>query len=130
MKTFEMKSRPAQAETTMFLDRYSINVTVLNVGVAFPLIFGHELRAQANTHADTDIRAFLFSIKSVSFGIQRGENGQASMKGFSFQVVPRYVRPLLPLVSYVHVCIVSDRTFPETSQGKDMQHEIGWSTLK
>lgn len=90
MRTFELKSNPSQAENLSWLDRYIINVAIMNVGVAFPLSFNQDLRiTQTGAPSEGSVRAFLFSIKSISFGTQRGESGQASMKGFSFQFVSR-----------------------------------------
>ena len=90
MRTFEMKSTPHQGETLSFLDRYTISVAMQNIGVAFPLALSDELRVpQAGGVAGASVRAFLFSIKSINFGTERGETGQASMKNFSFQFVSR-----------------------------------------
>ncbi|KAJ3553006.1 hypothetical protein NM688_g3848 [Phlebia brevispora] len=91
MRTFEVKSSPSQVEHLSWFSRYTINVVVKNIGVAFPLAFDHGLQVPyVGMPAEGAVRAFLFAIKSVSFGTQRGESGQASMKGFSFQFVSRF----------------------------------------
>ena len=101
MRTFEMKSAPAQGDSLAFLDRFSIKVSVSNVGVAFPLALNDQMRVpRIGTPAQGPVRAFLFSIKSISFGAQHGETGQAAMKGFSFQFVSRWVTPnIIPEVA-------------------------------
>ena len=69
---------------------FVIDLSVRNLGVAFPLTHDHDLEMPRTGSQDSStISAFLFSIKSVKFGAQRGETGQAIMKGFSFQFVPR-----------------------------------------
>ena len=93
MRTLELTGstpRGPDGETFSFLDRYTINVRVMNVGVAFPLALDQNLRVpQFGIPPGMPVRAFLFSIKSISFGTQRGETGQASMENFSFQFVSR-----------------------------------------
>ncbi|TFK75375.1 hypothetical protein BDN72DRAFT_832240 [Pluteus cervinus] len=92
LRTFEVRVKDIQAdEDNSWLDDYTVNVSIQNVGVAFPLTLDKELGVLGATRADTDsVRAFLFSIKSIGFSSQRGESGQAVMKDFAFQFVPQF----------------------------------------
>jgi hypothetical protein len=84
-------STPQQSNLS-WLDQYTVDITLANIGVAFPLTLYTDARlAQAGIHADGAVRAFLFSIRSIRFGAKMGESGQACMKGFSFQFVSWYV---------------------------------------
>lgn len=96
LRSLELTTNNPRSESMSWLDKYIINVTLKNIGVAFPLAFDEDFNVpRAGRQGDGSVRAFLFSIKSISFGTHRGETGQASMKGFSFQFVPRYVLPYL-----------------------------------
>lgn len=92
LKTFEVRIRddlPPEEKPSLLAD-YIFNVLVRNVGVAFPLTHDEDLEIPQTGSRDSNaIRAFLFSIKSIEFGTHRGETGQAVMKDFSFQFVPR-----------------------------------------
>jgi hypothetical protein len=92
LQTFEVKMLDEQpAAESMWLHKYHISVSVNNIGVAFPLSFQRDLGiSKSRTIDSTAVRAFLFAIKSIAFGTNRGETGQATMKGFSFQFVSRY----------------------------------------
>jgi hypothetical protein len=46
---------------------------------------------QTGSGDSTAVKAFLFSVKSIKFGTQRGESGEAKMQGLSIQFVSRYV---------------------------------------
>jgi hypothetical protein len=91
LKTFEGGVRDTQMENkSSWLDDYIINVSTRNIGVAFPLTHDQDLELpQTRSRDSTAVRAFLLSIKSIEFGTHRGETGQASMKGLSFQFIPR-----------------------------------------
>lgn len=91
LRSFEIKVKDVEPEDrpTWLID-YIIDLTVENIGVAFPLTLDQGLELpQTGSHDSTPVRAFLFSIRSLVFGTQRGETGQAIMKGFSFQFVSR-----------------------------------------
>jgi hypothetical protein len=93
MKTFEISVKDSQLrESSSLLIQYTINLSIRNIGVAFPLSLDQDLRLpQRSSNPDSsEVRAFLFSIKSLDFGSHRGESGQAVMHDFSFQFVPRY----------------------------------------
>lgn len=88
MRTFETKDKPPSPEALQdWLSAYTIKFMVKNIGLAFPLALDQELKP--GSQDSTAVGAFLFSIKSLVFGIQRGDSGQAAMKGTSFQFVSR-----------------------------------------
>jgi hypothetical protein len=90
LKTFEGKTpEPKISEiSTSWLNKYSVHFIIRSVGVAFPL--DHSRNLQIGNQDSSATRAFLFSIKSVQFSVDRGETGQAKMEDFSFQFVSRY----------------------------------------
>lgn len=92
MRSFDVKIGESQDVETSWMDEYSITVSILNIGVAFPLAGHSDLQmSRSSTQNETiAVRAFLFSIKSLVFGTEHGESGQAAMKGFSFQFVQRF----------------------------------------
>ena len=88
IKLGEQKKTPSEKS---LLELYTFGLTIKNIGVAFPLSLARDLQMpRSGSHDDSSVRAFLFSIKTLEFGTQHGENGQASMTGFSFQFVTRY----------------------------------------
>lgn len=93
MKSFDVKSGNTNDEQKSWLGQYNIYLTMRHIGVAFPLAAFPDLQMSRSGSRDdtTTVRAFLFSIKSLDFGTEHGENGDATMKGFSFQFVSRYV---------------------------------------
>ncbi|KAL1748805.1 hypothetical protein HDZ31DRAFT_59984 [Schizophyllum fasciatum] len=93
MRTFDVKTSTATEtkETSSLLSDYVISVAVRNVGFAFPVIRDVDLELpQRGRKKQNAVRAFLISIKNLSFGTQRGESGQASVENFSFQFVSRF----------------------------------------
>jgi len=94
MRTFEVKVQDTEfQEKSTWLSEHTINLIIKNIGVAFPLALDQDIELpQTGSHDSSAVRAFLFSIKSLVFGTQRGETGQAIMKRFSFQFVSRYAR--------------------------------------
>jgi len=92
LRTFEVKDRDAEfKENSSWLSEHTIVLIIKNIGVAFPLALDQDIQLpQTGSHDSRAVRAFLFSIKSFVFGSQRGETGQAMMKGFSFQFVSQY----------------------------------------
>lgn len=91
MRSFDVKVGESPHAESSWLDHFTILLTIKNIGVAFPLAINRDVPMRRwNKQEDASIRAFLFSIKSLVFGTQRGESGQATMKGFSFQFVSRY----------------------------------------
>lgn len=105
LKTFEVKPKeqdPSPASLA-WLQKYTINILVSDVGVAFPLTHAVQLELPVSGSRDSsEVRAFLFSIAKIQFGTQRGETGQVIIKGFSFQFVPRSVQVLQlnPLLTF------------------------------
>ena len=88
LKTFEATPNgPLPDHSPPWISTTTINFQVTNIGVAFPLE-GPLVDLEEKT---SSVRAFLFSIRSLVFVSQRGESGYATMQGFSFQFVPRYV---------------------------------------
>ncbi|KAL4251310.1 hypothetical protein ABKN59_005668 [Abortiporus biennis] len=91
MKTFDVKLGDTQPERASLLADYSINLNVKSIGIAFPLTFNSDLQLpNTGSRDESSVRAFLFSIKSIDFGTQRGESGQATMRGFSFQFISSF----------------------------------------
>ena len=95
IESFEVKnpsSVPETASPTSMLDNYSIDLSISNVGVAFPLKDEEQLDlSRYGSHDNHVVRAFLFSISSIQFGTVRGVTGKAAMKRLSFQFVNRCV---------------------------------------
>jgi hypothetical protein len=92
MKTFNISVRDpaAEASSRTWISRYIVNLSIQNVGAAFPLTLGQGLPAlQSTNNGLIPVRAFLLSIKSLHFNTIRDEGGQAVMHGFSFQFVSR-----------------------------------------
>ena len=95
MRTFEVKVNDAELPKSTWLSEYTIDLIIKNIGAAFPLALGQDLELpHTGSHDSNSVRAFLFSTKSLVFGSQRGETGQAIMKSFSFQFVSQYARQL------------------------------------
>ncbi|KAJ7287460.1 hypothetical protein C8J57DRAFT_1431026 [Mycena rebaudengoi] len=92
LKTFEVPVHDVQVEEKpSWLNAYVINMSIHNIGVAFPLTHDQNLEIpETGTGASPAVPAFLFSIKSIKFGTQRGESGEAKMQGLSFQFVSRF----------------------------------------
>ncbi|KAJ6625576.1 hypothetical protein B0H10DRAFT_1782666 [Mycena sp. CBHHK59/15] len=92
LKTFEVAVQDVQVkEKSSWLKTYVINLSIYNIGVAFPLTHDQNLEIpQMGTRDSSAVRAFLFSIKSLRFGTQRGESGEAKMRDLSFQFVSRF----------------------------------------
>ncbi|KAF5370617.1 hypothetical protein D9758_002040 [Tetrapyrgos nigripes] len=88
LQTFEVKAselKPTES-SSWWLNKYSLHFLIRSVGVAFPLDHDRKI----GSHDSSVMRAFLFSIRSVQFSIDRGETGQAKMEDFSFQFVSRF----------------------------------------
>ncbi|OSD07084.1 hypothetical protein PYCCODRAFT_793525 [Trametes coccinea BRFM310] len=91
MRTLDIKIGEQSASQKSLLELYTIAVVINNIGVAFPLSLARDLQMpRSGSHDDSAVRAFLFSIKSLTFGSQLGENGQASVANFAFQFVSRF----------------------------------------
>ncbi|KAJ7770170.1 hypothetical protein DFH07DRAFT_1004242, partial [Mycena maculata] len=92
LKTFEVAVQDVQVkEQSSWLKSYVIKLSIHDIGVAFPLTHDQNLEIpQIGTRDSTAVRAFLFSVKSIKFGTQRGETGEAKMRGLSFQFVSRF----------------------------------------
>ena len=87
IKTFE-SSKPGPDAIQSWISGFLINFTFKNIGIAFPLDFDPTIRIERpESGKDRATRAFLLSIKSLSFSLQRGESGQAVMKGTALQFV-------------------------------------------
>lgn len=90
MRSLDVKTGESQRNGVSWFDKYTIALGIHNIGVAFPLAFDETVQLpRSGSRDDSEVRAFLFSIKSLVFGTQRGESGQATMKGFAFQFVSR-----------------------------------------
>ena len=92
MKSLDVKTGEPKTSQKSLLEMYTASVVIQNIGVAFPLTLARDLQmSRVGSHDESAVKAFLFSIKTLKFGSQLGENGQASMTNFSFQFVSRYV---------------------------------------
>ena len=90
MKSLDVKIGEQRPTEQSLFEMYTASVTIQNIGVAFPLTLARDLQMpRSGSHDENAVRAFLFSIKILKFGTELGENGQASMSGFSFQFVSR-----------------------------------------
>lgn len=90
MRTLDVKIGEQTASEKSLLELYTISLAIANIGVAFPLTLARDLQMpRSGSHDDAAVRAFLFSIKSLKFSSQAGENGKASMTNFAFQFVSR-----------------------------------------
>ncbi|KAK1218471.1 Macrophage colony-stimulating factor 1 receptor [Marasmius sp. AFHP31] len=92
LKTFEVApprdQQPEMERTlTSWLNQYVVEFSIRSVGVAFPLAHIYD------GEKEREVKAFLFSIKSINFGTHRGETGQAIMKSLSFQFISRQSDP-------------------------------------
>ncbi|TFK25683.1 hypothetical protein FA15DRAFT_334222 [Coprinopsis marcescibilis] len=91
LKTFDVKVGDVPLEeTTSWLEDYVVNVSVQNIGVAFPLMHDHEFDVGRISRESAPIKAFLFTIRSISFKTNRGETGDAFMQKLCLQFVPRF----------------------------------------
>jgi hypothetical protein len=89
IKTFE-SSKPGPDTIQSWISDFLINFTFKNIGIAFPLDFDPSPRVErSESGGGRATGAFLLSVKSLSFGVQRGESGQAVMKGTALQFVSR-----------------------------------------
>ena len=92
MKSLDVKIGDQKPSQKSLLEMYTTSINIQNIGVAFPLTLARDLQmSRSGSNDESAVRAFLFSIKSLKFGTQLDENGQASMSGFSFQFVSRCV---------------------------------------
>lgn len=95
LETFDVKVGDVQLEeTTNWLNNYIVNVVIENIGVAFPLIHDDLIRQSSSS----SVRAFLFSIHSITFSTTRGETGEALLQRLCFQFVPRFAPEILVLI--------------------------------
>ncbi|KAI0829807.1 hypothetical protein BC628DRAFT_1477689 [Trametes gibbosa] len=91
MRTLDVKIGEQAASEKSLLELYTMSLVISHVGVAFPLSLTRDLQMpRSGSQDDASVRAFLFSIKSISFASNLGENGQASMTNFAFQFVSRF----------------------------------------
>lgn len=87
METFNIGPASEAVDDSSFIGQRCIELTMNNFGAAFPLTL--DQNDMTKDSGEAGFKAFLFSIKSVKFQTQRGETGQAVMKGFSFQFISR-----------------------------------------
>ena len=134
MKSLDVKiGEPKVSSDKLLLELYNISVIVRNIGVAFPLTLTRDFHLpRSGSHDDNAVRAFLFSIKTIEFGTQLGENGQASMTGFSFQFVSRYVvLSLHKFLTYLSPRFTgSDKGTRLTSPGRTTRRKTDLSILR
>ncbi|KAF8630636.1 hypothetical protein AX15_002787 [Amanita polypyramis BW_CC] len=91
LRTFEIHTSDTSFEKTAWLDVYTVDIIVQNIGVAFPLTHDSDVQIPEKRMQDTTaVRAFLFSIAKIGFGTHRGETGQAVVTNLSFQFVRRF----------------------------------------
>lgn len=90
LQTFDVNVRDVQLEKASWLDDLIVNISIQNVGVAFPLTHDEELQMpRGKSKESLAVRAFLFSIKAIDFTASRGETGQAKMIRLCLQFVPK-----------------------------------------
>lgn len=130
MNSLDVKigEQKASSEKSL-LELYNISIVVRNVGVAFPLTLSRDLHLPR--HDDSAVRAFLFSIKTIEFGTQLGENGQASMTSFSFQFVSKYVVGYCICEAlFISRVTGSDKAIRQTSLERTTRRETNLFTLR
>jgi hypothetical protein len=89
IRTFE-SSGPGPNALQFWISDFLINFTFKNIGIAFPLDLDPSLRVErSESGKDQATGAFLLSVKSLSFSVQRGDSGEAIMKGTALQFVSR-----------------------------------------
>ncbi|KAI0093075.1 hypothetical protein BDY19DRAFT_882324 [Irpex rosettiformis] len=82
-----MHRSSSQPAGLSWLDHYTVDICFANIGIAFPLTLAPSAPVSQDEGA---VRAFLFSVKSITFDAQLGKSGKASMKGFAFQFVSSF----------------------------------------
>jgi len=87
MRTFEVKIDNHQIEDTSWLSKHIINITIRDLGIAFPITLEQDIQLPRYRAKDATINAFLFSTSSIIFGVNRGETGEATVKNLSFQFI-------------------------------------------
>lgn len=87
MKTFEVKAHDVRVEQTSWLSKYLISVAIKDLGIAFPITLDQDIQLPRYQAKDASVSVFLFSISSITFGINRGETGEAGMENLAFQFV-------------------------------------------
>ncbi|THH30793.1 hypothetical protein EUX98_g3395 [Antrodiella citrinella] len=92
MHTFDVKMGDSQTgEDGFWWDQYNLHLRIENFSIVFPLILTQEVQLPRSGSTDeAAVRAFLFSIKSIVFGTDRGQTGDVAMQGFSFQFVSSF----------------------------------------
>ncbi|KAH7927135.1 hypothetical protein BV22DRAFT_1193843 [Leucogyrophana mollusca] len=92
LRTFEVNVNDARSEPHQsWLNEHTIDVTIENIGVAFPLTLDQDLELpRAGSRDAPSVRAFLFAVRHIKFGAQRGEAGQMVTRDFSFQFVSSF----------------------------------------
>ncbi|EPQ57267.1 hypothetical protein GLOTRDRAFT_137631 [Gloeophyllum trabeum ATCC 11539] len=91
MKSLEVRvSEKTSDDSSSWLDKSNLELSIKNIGVAFPLTLEQELQPPLFRRDTKAVRAFLFSVKSITFDAHRGASGSAAMKRFSFQFVERF----------------------------------------
>jgi len=87
MRTFEVKTYNHQIEDTSWLSKYIINITIRDLGIAFPITLEQDIQLPRYSAKDATINAFLFSIPSIIFCVNRGETGETTVRNLSFQFI-------------------------------------------
>lgn len=131
IRTFE-PSKPVPDAIQSWISDFLINFTFKNIGVAFPLDFDPGLRVErSESGKDRATGAFLLSIKSLSFSVQRGESGQAMMKGTALQFVSRLAKPSVFTQPYfIDRPSVSDSPSPQISSKRVTKRETNSCILR
>jgi len=89
LDTFDINP-DAQLEKTSWIENLVMKITIRSIGVAFPLTHDEDLVLPSmRSRESIPVQAFLFSIKSIDFGVDHGKSGQASMGHLSFQFVSK-----------------------------------------
>ncbi|KXN92475.1 Protein CSF1 [Leucoagaricus sp. SymC.cos] len=90
LKTFEVKGHDSQTEQAPWFSKYFIGVTIRDLGIAFPITLDQDIQLPQYRAKEAAVNAFLFSISSITFGINRGETGEAVVKKLSCQFISHF----------------------------------------
>ena len=97
LRTFDSEVVVPKVTSTQptFWTKRTIKLELVKIGIAFPLAHsGHDVftfREPRFTQSSMTVRAFIFSIESISFEAQQATSGTAAIKKLSFQFVPKQV---------------------------------------
>ncbi|KAG9008371.1 hypothetical protein FRB90_008947, partial [Tulasnella sp. 427] len=95
----KLEREPSTVEvvnTSTWLDEQNVDIEILSTGIAIPLSGDENVRPihprslSSTPSVPTAVKAFLFSIASVTFSSQKYQRGQLNVREFAFQFVPAF----------------------------------------